>query len=329
MSAGNIESLAYNVAEGTPWHGLGNPVEDGATVEQMLKAGGLDWEVLTAPVRYYLPGSNIDGVKVAPKQMTDDQHFVLFRADTGAVLDIVGRGYVPTQNAEILEFFREYVEAGDMRLDTVGALDGGRRVWAQAIMDRAFELPGGDVVEGRVLLANPHIYGKGMVAKFCATRVVCQNTWTQALSEGSAGEVKLWHNRAFDEATRQEAKRRLGIARERMDAFEEVANRLTELSLDPDVVARLAARVFGVDEDRPLEKQTPTVKRIVALWEGEGMGADLPSAKGTAWGAFSAFTQYQDWEYGRSQDRRMQVAWFGRGELIKRRALEELSALLG
>ena len=59
------------------------------------------------------------------------------------------------------------------------------------------------------------------------------------------------------------------------------------------------------------------------LVEGQGKGATLESANGTAWGLLHAVTEYVDHERrARSNEYRMDSAWFGQGAQIKQRALD-------
>jgi hypothetical protein len=37
--------MAYRASAGKPWHGLGVPVSDDMTPQQMMEVAGLDWEV--------------------------------------------------------------------------------------------------------------------------------------------------------------------------------------------------------------------------------------------------------------------------------------------
>lgn len=58
------------------------------------------------------------------------------------------------------------------------------------------------------------------------------------------------------------------------------------------------------------------------LYEGQGRGATLESAQGTAWGLLNAVTEYVDHERrARSTEYRMDSAWFGAGASLKERAL--------
>jgi hypothetical protein len=71
------------------------------------------------------------------------------------------------------------------------------------------------------------------------------------------------------------------------------------------------------------------LKKVQALYEGHGRGAELQAAKGTAWGLLSAITEYVDHEkQARSQDNRLDSAWFGQGAAIKQRALDHALQLV-
>lgn len=307
MSANVEKNIAYRTGDQVPWHGLANEVKKGATMKQWLKAGNLDWEVLTAPINYVVDG----------KKHTMPNKVLCRKDDPTITFGTVGPQWVPFQNGEVLEFFREYVEAGDMSMRTAGALGKGEVVWALAEMERDFNLPGGDKVEGNVLLMNPHQYGKSAVVMFTPIVVVCQNTLQMAMRSGG-GRVTIPHTREFNESTRAEAKETLGIAREQMEAFEQDANILVEKTMNEEDVVEVLAAVFG--------KQERVQAKIIELYEGEGMGATLEARAGTAWGLLNAVTEYYDHHSGREQKTRLKSAWGGHGAVRKRRTLEALLA---
>jgi phage/plasmid-like protein (TIGR03299 family) len=314
MSA-KVQTMAY-VGE-VPWHGLGNALPADPTVAQMRKAAGLMWEPQVLEQRFTFDGK--------PRPSPDR---VLVRSDTGFVLDTVGPKYVPIQNEQVLEFFREYVEAGDLSLETAGVLDGGRYVWALAKMKAGFALDRTDKTEGYVWLANPHVYGCGAVAKFTAVRVVCWNTWQAALAGGRAG-TKIWHTSDFDADRRKEVQEEMGIARERLATYKVAAELLAGTPLTEPVAKKLAAKILKKEaataEAKKWDDAPKVVKRVVALYLGEAKGADLVTAKATAWGLFNAVTQYVDWEHGKTADTRLRQAWLGSGATLKQRALDVLT----
>lgn len=311
-----VETMAY--VGDVPWHGRGVALPENPTVEQMRAAAGLEWDVELAGLTYLHGGAaRSSGARS------------LIRTDTGAELDTVGGVYTPIKNAEICEFFRGYVEAGELTLETAGVLDGGKYVWALAKMKKGFTVGANDRVEGYVFLANPHQYGKGATAKFTATRVVCWNTWQAALA-GPGAATKIWHVGAFDAERRAAVQEEMGIARDRLKSFRAAATRLADLQLSLSEARQLAGRILRPkatmpDDDHWAEAPREVV-RVITLYQGEAKGALLPSAKDTAWGLFNAITQYTDWEHGRSVDTRLRSAWMGSGAALKARALDALTA---
>lgn len=317
MSSGitKTDNMAY-VGQ-VPWHSIGNEVPEGVTIPEMRKAASLEWEIGMAPLFYELAPPTGEGFPI--RYGIPDR--VMYRVDTNTLLDVVGPDYIPAQNDEVLEFFREYLATGDMLLNTAGSLWGGRYVWGLAKLKVGFTLPGGDRVEGHLLVANANKYGRGLIVKFVMERVVCHNTLSIALRE-SGRQITIAHNRKFDEAARTDAKRKLGLAVDTFASLEKEAIAFSKVALKDEQVTKVLAATFSLElnaDEQPL-KETRKVKRIRELYLGAGTGAELGSAFGTAWGLLNAVTQYVDHEYGRTRDTRLRNAWFGGGEVTKRRA---------
>ena len=85
-----------------------------------------------------------------------DDRFVLVRSDTHAALSIVSGDYQIVQPTEVLEFYRELMRLYGYTLETAGALDGGRKVWALAKTDisGAADDHGEDQLAAYILLAH-------------------------------------------------------------------------------------------------------------------------------------------------------------------------------
>ncbi len=118
--------MAYKGQE--PWHGLGFKVDDNATGAEMLVSAGLDWKVQRRAIAMR-PG-NGDKSTMLTSQL--DEYRAIVRSDNDTVFQVASNRYQPVQNAEIIDFFREYCEAGHARMETVGGLRNGAVVWALA-----------------------------------------------------------------------------------------------------------------------------------------------------------------------------------------------------
>src|SRR5262245_13674298 len=170
----NVETMAYT--NEVPWHGLGVSLKNTPTVEGMLKAAKIDWTVS----KRKLATTNGSDKFTHPVK----SHFALTRDSDGHILDVVGAGYVPTQNAQAFKFFKEFVEAGRATMETAGSLQQGRFIWGLANLKSSFMASAGDKINGFLLLLSPHKQGKSMLAKVTSVRVVCNNTLDLALHEG-------------------------------------------------------------------------------------------------------------------------------------------------
>jgi len=321
-------NMAYVGEEGTPWHGLGQELTYGASIDVWKKEAGLDFEVKRAPVGFQVPAEgNDDG----PRIHTMGNREVLYRGDTCAPLGIVSKGYRIVQPGETLEFFRNLTEEGGFQMDTAGSLHGGKRVWALAKMNEGFDVIGTDRVMPYLLLATSFDGGLSTTAKFTAIRVVCHNTITVALQADAAGRsektVRVAHHSTFDAL---EVQKRLGIIRSAWDAFikqthkmanaEVFAATLDEMTQEL-IAPTLGPKADGSRQDSEGVKDSKAYRRIMELFNGAAIGSDLTVGP-TAWQWLNSVTQYVDHDRGRNPDSRMNAAWFGNGDALKTRALE-------
>jgi len=79
------------------------------------------------------------------------------------------------------------------------------------------------------------------------------------------------------------------------------------------------------DRDLPLadQRNQNALQSVHALFSGAGKGSDLAAASGAVWGLLNGVTEYVDHDRrARSQDYRLDRAWFGQGAQLKARALD-------
>jgi phage/plasmid-like protein (TIGR03299 family) len=303
------------------------PVENDMSVDDMLVTAGLDWTVSKHPL--YFPMPVAPGEKQRMRIVPDE--FALVRDSDLAVLDTVGRGYTPVQNHDVFDFFKRFVEAGDMEMETAGSLKGGRFIWALArIKGGSFSLPKGDKTDSFILLSQPHTLGYALTAAMTTVRVVCQNTLTAALGgslDGSkaSGAFRHLHNRPFDDEVKAEAERTLGLAHEGIKVYSHTAKMLSNVRAKDDDVTDFFHGVLRLEHDEEV-----TEAEMIDFEENRNMkrfrdslatapGQDL--FKGTWWNAFNAVTYTVDHVIG-NDNNRLFSAWYGNGAQMKRRALD-------
>jgi phage/plasmid-like protein (TIGR03299 family) len=152
--------------------------------------------------------------------------------------------------------------------------------------------------------------------------VVCNNTLAIALGD-NAGCVKVGHRSQFDPQT---VKRQLGIAVSSWDGFIARMKALAECKIKDDAVEAFFKRVltYPVATENAIAINERAVKAVHALYAGQGKGSDMASAAGTAWGLVNSVTEYVDHHRrARSDDHRLDAAWFGQGAALKQKAWDE------
>lgn len=298
------------------WHREGTVVDHVLTAAEAIEVAKLDWEVQTVPL--YV-GDLDNGLQEVPWRAT-------MRADTGAVLGIVGQRYHPVQNVDLFEFFDQVVDPAEGAFyHTGGVLCGGRRVWLLAKVPGDFYVPGvpEDLVENYVLLASSHDGSLCVTAKFTEVRVVCQNTLNMALGRRSPVSVSIRHTRNAVEQLR-EAHKVLGLASKRADELAEAAERMRRTQLNAKLIQFYLTHLFpsSVEKDgRPPSKKVRRHReRVMELFEF-GAANTLTGMRGTAWALFGATTEYVDHEFPtHGPTDTLNRLWFGQAEQIKAKA---------
>lgn len=328
--AHEVQTMAY-VGE-TPWHGLGNELTPNQPIEVWAKQAGMDWTIESSDVSYY--ANHAAGGKLI---MPFPDNKVLYRSDTLEPLSVVSQRYQEVQPSEILEFYRDLTEQADFELETAGVLKGGRKFWALAKTGQSTALKGKDVSNGYILLATACDGTLATTAQFTSIRVVCNNTLAISLADKSGGVVKVPHSTVFDA---DKVKNQLGISINQWNEHMYQMKQLTERRVTQAEATNYLNRLFNDVDDTLImfptnnktQKAVPNAKamnQIMTMFNGQGRGADLDSARDTAYGLLCAVTEFVDHERrAMSTDHRLDSAWFGTGANLKQKGLEEAMRLI-
>lgn len=343
-----IEQMAY-VGQ-TPWHGLGNQLSQNQPIEVWAQQAGMDWRIESSDVSYM--AQNERGQSII---MPYEEQRVLYRSDTHAPLSVVSQRYQEVQPKQILEFYRDLTEQSGFELETAGVLKGGKKFWALARTGQTSALKGKDVSNGYILLATACDGTLATTAQFTSIRVVCNNTLAIALKgqNSSTGVVKVPHSTKFDA---DKIKQQLGISIRAWDEHSYEMKQLSQRKVTQQEAAAYFDAVFNntnlsqAEQDegiiqfyRNVANQTESTKtelaktdsskaepngramsKVMTMFNGHGRGAELSSAKDTAYGLLCSITEFADHERrAMSQDHRLDSAWFGAGAGLKQRGLEQ------
>ena len=295
-----------------PWHGLGTKLNQPATAQAAIQAAQLDWKVVKLPL---FAGSKRIPVpdRFAVVRRTGD---LIQRSDP--VLGVVSNEYTPLQNYQAFQFFDPIVGQNAAIYHTAGALGNGERVWILAKLPGHIRVAGDDLTEKYLLLSNSHDGKSSVTIKFTPVRVVCQNTLTLALNEGSAWRVS--HHSDIHQKLKQ-AHEMLGLITEKFGEMEQTFRAMSRVKLDQNRLAEYLASVYP-DSTEPDKQLLVNRDRD---WSGyffdQGRGNREPGVIGSLWAGFNGVTEWIDHRKTRqNSNQRLQSAWFGESARIKSRA---------
>jgi phage/plasmid-like protein (TIGR03299 family) len=303
-----------------PWHQLGEKLPKDAPIDIWLRAAKLEWELTRLPVQYLVDGT----------LRTMEDRFVLVRNDTNAALSVVSSDYQIVQPREVLEFYRELVTMYGYTLETSGALNGGRKVWALAktgVTDTA-DQGGKDELSAYLLLATSCDKTLATTAAFTSIRVVCQNTLFFAIEEVGLKrrpQVKVPHNLRFEA---EQVKERLGLMDKAWSEFIGRVRKMTGRPMHPDEASAFFKDLFIQNQNPGLSMRAQREHEAILALFRSAPGQDLQSAKDTLWGAVNAVSYYVDHIRAGSAGDRLNSAWFGAGSALKEKAWVQANALV-
>jgi len=298
-----VETMAY--AGEVPWHGLGFPVSNDLTVDEMMEAAKLNWDVGKFDTYCDVPVFDAARPSLLKTERVPTGFQSLVRLSDNKILsEKVSKTWEPVQNREAFEFFREFVDAGDMEMHTAGSLKGGEVVWVLAKVGESFKAVKGDTVESFFLLSASHRYGRSTVAKFSPIRVVCWNTLSFALSRRGQTDVIMNHREKFQP---QRVKELMGIARDQFKTYEEKAQLLASVKADPELTVEYFDRLFPVSgENRSGKKHSKNAELCIdALTSQPG----IQFAPDTWWQNLNSTTYVIDHLLSRDVDTRLFNSW--------------------
>lgn len=335
------------------FRGLALPIVDTSSVEGVMAQVGLNWEVCERPVTYMMPGS--DMVQTFPERK------ILVRCDTGKAIEVVSKGFQVHQNKDVVTGLKAVADAGGVKLDSGGELDGGGRIFLSGTVDRKFDAGQakkvGDLVQLRYTITGGHKPGTPTTMKAQAMRLWCMNgatmvagqctvrvTHQQKLDAVSLRRLEAFLTETQDEFTRYQAKavKLMGtvIPYEVNQAFvlellEE--DLLEKVMRDNSVItsdrahkftgAQVLAEVVERSERgllKPLQLAANTGKLGRTAQEILRVTNTQPgaaTAMGTMWNALNAVTYHVDHVRGRNADSAVDSALFGEGDRLKTSAL--------
>jgi phage/plasmid-like protein (TIGR03299 family) len=306
-----------------PWHGFGESINSGDSIEDIIKKAGLDWTAEASPALYHFGNEE----RVAANRV------ILHRSDTGDFLSMVSKSnYKVRQPAEIVEFFRNMTESGGYEIEVAGALHGGRKIWCLAKRVDAAGTIGADIIKPYVLLLDSFDGSHATTGRLTSVRVVCQNTVSYSQFLDGATTAKQRHSQEFDPAKLQI---QLGQFDKAFLNYIEAMQAMSKVKITDKKLERFFTRIYAPDAFEDAEKwksskydleEVSTAKKNVLAdllnLFNDNPGSNLASADGTLFGALQTVTYYQDHEARTKDNKRWESATIGAGNRIKDQAMD-------
>jgi phage/plasmid-like protein (TIGR03299 family) len=326
--------------DGEPWHKEGTKVEYRVkTGKEAQKLAGCEWGVELRPL-YFQSNLSIarqteDGGWYEEQQLVETDRCAVVRTDTEAYLATVGQKFEPLQNDEFFQLMDTIVGQEEADYRTAGSLKGGRVVWVLASLPGYLKVGKDDEVAQFLLASNAHDGSQSYRINPTTVRVVCNNTLTLAHhladkeeAQGGASVQRFWHTSGLKDRAWDHAKAMARI-RELFKKTEEVYQELAKYEVEQKEVDGFMEDIFPIPEDAKRPTRMLNMREsVLDKFEGAGLGSDLPTARGTAWGLYNALAEFVDHERGSNVDQRQYNAWFGTGASMKERGFEHVASWL-
>lgn len=275
-----FDEFAY--ANEVAWHGKGVKA---TTYEEFKQAIGYDVKLVPNLI-------NVGGTEYPSGSYST----IRLRPDGSPVIlgNRLGSKYSLVQNLEAMDVFEEMEKHASC--ETVGALKDGQVAFACFKPNHKIIVGGNDISEMYICFVNSFDGSTGIYVIFTPIRVVCNNTLTAAL-RGAKNKMSVRHTSS--------AKDRLQLVANTITRSAQICERLTpqfiemsqiqvnpidvigQVYFTPSELTKLVNGEFETKNDRRKNLVTGAL-----TWMEKGAGQDMPTTKGTLFGAMNGILGY-------------------------------------
>lgn len=261
----------------TTWHAIGKDVQECKSMEQVLRASGLDYEVTKKPVFT----SMVDGgtlVEVPNRFMTVNSR--------GKIYDVVSDKFQLVQNREAFEFV-DYM-GDELSFEKAGETENGT-VYIIAKLPSVNIL--GDEFTPHVVFRNGFSGKIKITAAICPLRLVCQNQFNFAFKDAQ-NTVSIRHV-GNAEAKLQEARDVLKLSADYMRELNTMAEQYVGIKLTPAQVDKVLDQMFPIiDRESMNPFKLHQLEDARTKFRNAYNADDNGNFRGTGWGLINAYTDF-------------------------------------
>lgn len=257
----------------TTWHAIGKDVQECKSMEQVLHASGLDYEVTKYPIFSHTG-------EVIPNR------FITTRDNDGHMYDVVSDKFQIVQNRDAFDFVNYMGE--DLTFEKAGETANGM-VYIIGKLPEVNIL--GDAFTPHVIFRNGFSGKVKITAAICPLRIVCQNQFNFAF-KNTQNAVTIRHV-GNAEAKLQEAREVLKLSADYMAEINTMANRYAGVKLTPDQLEKVVNQMFPMANNESMNSfKRHHLEAARAAFVNAYNADDNGNFRGTAWGLINAYTDY-------------------------------------
>lgn len=286
------------------WHNLGRVIDTPCSAVEASALVRLP-EIQTEPVIGAATGIETGHKVIIGLERENDGK------ETRTVYSVVTQNYHEISHQRFLE---TWDKATNAKIETLGLLYDGSTLFVTTKLP-TFAV-NGDEVAPYLLAVNPLRAGKSAKVRKTPVRVVCNNTleasgkdfvaeWAIIHTQDAAIQLEQFLRNAYEQAADEYlAVKEVFELLAKTNLKDEEAREIFEgvypaigapallshnLNEDTDALKKLAAW------ERENGSQLKHREQCAALYEGEGLGCTSVAAQGTAWGAYNAVVEYEQY----------------------------------
>lgn len=266
---------------------------EGLSLEEATNRAGMNWTVSKRPI--HVMSDTDDNL------YTTNKFFATTRDDTNTILGIVGPDYQVVQNEE-LSYMCRRLQVGDVKIETAGILDGGRRVFIQ-MRGNAFDVgPKRDTNIPMTLFTNGHDGQWPLSSLPTSIRVICQNTLNMALAGGRKNGMIISIKHTGNMQDRLEGMiQAIENWKERTHDFQAKAESLARKEVNTEFVqnfwTQIYSDMFGEIHENPMNEvqneDNKDAKSTLTKWTNT-FDSEVKLSGANLWTAMNAVTYWLD-----------------------------------
>jgi len=292
-------------------------LDPSGSCEDWAQTAGLDWDIQESPVLF----NTREGI------LTSSEDKVLYRSDNLERLGVVGDGFSVVQPIEMLQFYRDVCDLQHFKMESLGMIKGGRKMWGLARTSFETRVLGQDKIDAFLFFVTANDGSLSTRVSFISRRLVCNNMLDAALRghNNMGWQIKLKHTSKVNFDVMYDKMAKLPT---HWEDFEQSANNMAMKKINQEQMIAYFVSLYGKQAETHKEMVEKKVDQLIQL-AYSSPGAELRSARDTLWGALSAVTYYTDHACrARSHENRFASAMIGPGENLKATAYQNALELL-